>query len=191
MLSEPPSALLARPRAEPWVSDRGHTDEQLWCSVSLEQAGIAQELVSYLVCDFFYLFTFLEPNPFICDLTCNDEIKLRWLFHKCTYQSCTSSPPPMRQTGWSLSIQYACLHLHCPLFHTLCPTDTQTNTNTQINKYTHFHTHTYTHKHPFTHTLGQLCCSVYRLFTVIAWAFSPKCVFFLFQSYNSACWAGE
>lgn len=112
---------------------------------------------------FFFIYL-LESNPFICDLTCYDEIKLCWLFHKCTYQRCTSSPLPMRWAGWSLSIQYACFHLHCP----------------QIHKQAHTYTYSTCTKHrgALTNALFHLCCCVYRLFTVIAWAFSPKCVFF-------------
>ena len=119
---------------------------------------------------FFFIY-FLESNPFICDLTCNDEIKLCWLFHKCTYQSCTSSPMPMRWAGWSLSIQDARLHLRCPRTHKRA------------------HSHTYstcaksTEAHTQTHFPLVLRC-VYRLFTVIAWAFSPKCVFFFFSCSN-------
>lgn len=137
--------------------------EESWYSL---EAGVLSQA-------WFFLFTFLESNPFIWDLTCNDEIKLCWLFHKCTYQSCTSSPMPMRRAGWSLSIQYAYLHLHCP----------------QKHKQAHTHTasvHALLHKHRGTHTntLFHLCCCVYRLFTVIAWAFSPKCVFFFCSNHT-------
>lgn len=55
MLSEPSLEVLARPHTEPWVSDRGHTDEQFRCSASLRQAAVAQKLQSYLQLDFFYL----------------------------------------------------------------------------------------------------------------------------------------
>lgn len=123
-------------------------------------------LISSLIF-FIYLW---GSNPFICDLTCNDEIKLCWLFHKCTYQRCTSSPMPMRWAGRSLSIQYACLHLLCP----------------QIHKQAHTYTYSTCTKHrgAFTNALFHLCCCVYRLFMVIAWAFSPKCVFSLSLSSN-------
>lgn len=147
-----------------------------WCS--LEPAVLSQARFF-----FFYFIYLFESNPFICDLTCIDEIKLCWLFHKCTYQRCTSSPMPMRWAEGSLSIQCVCLHRCC----------------SQIPKQTHTpHSLKGTH----TNTLFHLCCCVYGLFTVIAWAFSPGSVWvcvslgvyaflFLFQSYNRACWAGK
>lgn len=114
------------PHTEPQFSDRGHTDEWSRYIVSLKPAGRANARVLSRAWFFFFLFIYiLESNPFICDLTCNDEIKLCWLFHKCTYQRRTSSPMPMRWAGWSLSIQYACLH-------PALPTDTQASAHIHL-----------------------------------------------------------